>query len=362
MADASVAAFYGVPWAGAGKRSSLASVKRRGILNQGAFLSVFATNGGSHPVFRGVALMRRIACLTTPDPGALGIVVSVPAADPQKTTRERFQVHLRPIPAARGCHTSIDAFGFAFENFDGIGQLRTTENGRPIDTGGRWYPVRTTEPTPTAPTCSGRCRCSDAVRACLARQIFRSSAARSDAPSVIDAEEGFVNVWKQLPTASKIGWATCSWPSQRALLSFAGERRDSSFRETSQAAQRHAPLLSAGSRRRHHAAAFLPAARGFSRARAAEASPLKLIVISAPHGIASECTSRCETPNAPDIAVEALSMQGTDTEGELRHLVSQLFTRPFDDAATYGESFKTGCCSSKVSTSLRMVTTLPPAF
>lgn len=202
MADASVAAFYGVPWAGAGKRSSLASVKRRGILNQGAFLSVFATNGGSHPVFRGVALMRRIACLTTPDPGALGIVVSVPAADPQKTTRERFQVHTTD-PGCAGCHTSIDAFGFAFENFDGIGQLRTTENGRPIDTS---VTLGTGSDIDGAYADStdllGALSRSDAVRACLARQIFRSSAARSDA-SVSDAEESFVNVWKQLPAAQQ---------------------------------------------------------------------------------------------------------------------------------------------------------------
>jgi hypothetical protein len=39
---------------------------------------------------------------------------------------------------------------------------------------------------------------STAVKACLARQIFRSSAARSDA-SVKDAEDAFVETWKQLP-------------------------------------------------------------------------------------------------------------------------------------------------------------------
>jgi len=39
---------------------------------------------------------------------------------------------------------------------------------------------------------------SDAVKSCLARQIFRSSAARSDA-SVADAENAFVELWKKLP-------------------------------------------------------------------------------------------------------------------------------------------------------------------
>jgi len=58
IADPALAKVYGVEGAGDGHRYSLAGVKRRGILNQGAFLSVFAGNGGSHPVFRGVALIR----------------------------------------------------------------------------------------------------------------------------------------------------------------------------------------------------------------------------------------------------------------------------------------------------------------
>lgn len=202
ITDASLAALYGVPWGGEGQRTSLASVPRRGILNQGAFLSVFATNNGSHPVFRGVALMRRIACLDSPDPGALGIVVSFPAADPSKTTRERFQVHAAD-PGCRGCHGTIDAFGFTMENFDGMGMARTTENGRPIDT---------TVTLDTGTEVDGiyadsvellsALAQSDSVKTCLARQLFRSSAARSD-DTVLDAENAFVDLWRQLPAAQQ---------------------------------------------------------------------------------------------------------------------------------------------------------------
>ncbi len=39
---------------------------------------------------------------------------------------------------------------------------------------------------------------SDSVKTCLARQIFRSTAARSDA-SVLDAENAFIQIWKALP-------------------------------------------------------------------------------------------------------------------------------------------------------------------
>lgn len=198
IADERLAAFYGVPWAGAGQRTSLASVGRRGILNQAAFLSVFASNNGSHPVYRGVALMRRVACLPVPDPGALGIVVSVPPAAPDKTTRERFEVHTTD-PGCQGCHATIDAFGFALESFDGIGQWRTTENGRPIDAS---VSIRTGSALDgdyagSADLLTALAQ-SDAVKSCLARQIFRGSAGRSDA-SVAATEQAFVDSWRALP-------------------------------------------------------------------------------------------------------------------------------------------------------------------
>jgi hypothetical protein len=198
IADPALASIYGVSAAGAGQRTSLAGVKRRGILNQGAFLSVFASNNGSHPVFRGVAIMRRIACLTIPDPGALGIVVNFPAADPTKTTRARFAAHAMDTGCA-GCHATIDNFGFALESFDGIGKERTTENGLPVDTKVTLAAGTDFDGTyaNSAELVSALAQ-SESVKACLARQIFRSTAARSDA-SVAGAEDAFVETWKQLP-------------------------------------------------------------------------------------------------------------------------------------------------------------------
>jgi hypothetical protein len=198
IAEAPLSAVYGVTPAGAGQRTSLAGTGRRGILNQGAFLSVFATNNGSHPVFRGVAVMRRIACLDTPDPGALGIVVTFPAPDASKTTRVRFEQHAFDEECV-GCHATIDPLGFALENFDGMGKLRTTENGLPIDTA-----VTIAEGTDFDGTYADSAALalalsrSASVKACLARQLFRSSAARSDA-SVRGAEAAFVELWQGLP-------------------------------------------------------------------------------------------------------------------------------------------------------------------
>jgi hypothetical protein len=200
IADAPLAAFYGATSAGDGQRTSLAGLGRRGILNQAAFLSVFASNNGSHPVFRGVAIMRRIACLDIPDPGSLGIVVSFPATDPSKTTRGRFEQHALDAKCA-GCHAAIDNLGFAFENFDGMGKWRTTEqeNGKAIDAGVSLAIGSDLDGTyASSEELIDALAHSTSVKQCLARQLFRSTAARSDA-SVQDAEDGFVELWKQLP-------------------------------------------------------------------------------------------------------------------------------------------------------------------
>jgi hypothetical protein len=198
IADPKLAAIYGVPAAADGQRTSLAGVARRGILNQAAFLSVFASNNSSHPVFRGVAMMRRVACLDIPDPGALGIVVSFPAADATKTTRDRFAQHAMDASCA-GCHKTIDNFGFALEGFDGMGKQRTSENGLVVDTSVTLSTGSDLDGAYAgAPELVDALSRSEAVRSCLARQIFRSTAARSDASMKV-AEDAFLETWKQLP-------------------------------------------------------------------------------------------------------------------------------------------------------------------
>src|SRR5262249_2192330 len=111
---------------------SLASVARRGILNQGAFLSVYAHAQETAPVLRGVAVLRRVVCRNVPPAPAANINIVPPAAAPSKPTRERFAIHSKDTACA-GCHNQIDAIGFTFEGLDGMGKARTMENGHPID-------------------------------------------------------------------------------------------------------------------------------------------------------------------------------------------------------------------------------------
>jgi cytochrome c peroxidase len=71
-----------------------------------------------------------------PDPPPGASTSEVPeTSEPIETTRQEVEL-LTGQDGCDGCHQSINPPGFAFENFDAVGQLRTNENGVPVDTSG----------------------------------------------------------------------------------------------------------------------------------------------------------------------------------------------------------------------------------
>jgi len=57
------------------------------------------------------------------------------AGEAPKTMRDRLERH-HTNPTCATCHKMFEPMGFAMENFDAVGQWRTTEVGNPIDTMG----------------------------------------------------------------------------------------------------------------------------------------------------------------------------------------------------------------------------------
>jgi hypothetical protein len=177
-------------------RVSLAGTGRRGILNQGAFLSVYAHASESAPVFRGVAVLKRLACIDPGSPTDLNIDVIPPAPDPNLTTRDRFDEHVAD-PTCAGCHSMIDGVGFTFEGFDGMGASRDgIENGQPVNTAtvldlGVDFDGAYANSDELALALSQ----SPAVRACFARHLFHAMSANS-AAAVQPSEESFVTIWR----------------------------------------------------------------------------------------------------------------------------------------------------------------------
>jgi hypothetical protein len=181
-----------------GDHVSLASVRRRGILNQGAFLSAYAHATETAPVLRGVAVLRRVACVDIPSPTSLNINVVPPVPDPTKTTRERFAIHSQDA-ACKSCHGGIDALGFSFEALDGMGRARTMENNHPVDSAttvsaGYSFDGSYKDSADLALKLAE----SSELRACFARQLFRFAAARSD-KAAQPAESSFMAQVAALP-------------------------------------------------------------------------------------------------------------------------------------------------------------------
>ena len=227
--------FYGVT--GGSGETSLAGAKggaRVGILNQGAFSAVYAHASTSAPVLRGVAVMRRIACIPVPDPSTLKITVPPPPAPDStnpETTRALFNVHGTTSGCA-SCHNSIDAFGFTFEGYDGMGEYRTIDadskgavhlgaekvvSSRSQAIGGYEYlPIDTTTTVTGTDTDLDQAYAnsnalatvlasSPTVASCAPMQLFRGSTGRSDATGALTPSEmAFQSIWSQL-SADKQG-------------------------------------------------------------------------------------------------------------------------------------------------------------
>jgi hypothetical protein len=136
--DRRLASLYGVPAPsrdGFAKIELPASSGRLGILGQAAFLASNAHPVSSSATLRGKYVREVLLCQSLPPPPA-NVDTSLPEPSTSSPTlRERVRVHLENDTCA-GCHKAMDPIGLGFENFDGVGRFRATENGAAIDASG----------------------------------------------------------------------------------------------------------------------------------------------------------------------------------------------------------------------------------
>jgi len=107
--------------------------RRGGLLTQAGLLAMNSDGIDSHPLKRGIWLLERL--LNDPPPPPPAAVPEIDLADPRiakMTLKERFEDH-RNHPACMSCHSKIDPWGIAFENYDAIGRFRKSIKGRPVD-------------------------------------------------------------------------------------------------------------------------------------------------------------------------------------------------------------------------------------
>lgn len=130
----SLAAVYNVPYASKAQWMTYEFPEdsaRSGILTDVGFLSLHAHPGTSSPTRRGIKVLEIFMCQATPQPPA-NVDFSKVQDSTKGTVRGRLLDHMEN-EGCSGCHRRTDPLGLALEHFDGLGQLRTMENGVPID-------------------------------------------------------------------------------------------------------------------------------------------------------------------------------------------------------------------------------------
>jgi hypothetical protein len=130
-----LATFYGIPdvTGDAFVQAPVDTTKRSGLLTQASILTLTTPGNRSNPVVRGKWLFTKVLCGKVPDPPAN--VPEAPEREPGEPVGDWLVRH-RTDPACAVCHVLMDPLGLAFENYDGVGQWRDTDNGAVIDASG----------------------------------------------------------------------------------------------------------------------------------------------------------------------------------------------------------------------------------
>ncbi len=110
---------------------------RAGLLSHISLLALYSHPGRGSPTLRGKFVREVLLCQDVPPPP--GDIDFTDFADADTltlpTARDRLAVHVSNAACA-GCHALMDPIGLGLERMDGIGALRDSENGAPIDPSG----------------------------------------------------------------------------------------------------------------------------------------------------------------------------------------------------------------------------------
>jgi hypothetical protein len=133
-----LARHYGIPnvYGSHFRRVTLADENRWGLLGKAAVLAVTSYPHRTSPTIRGKWLLENMLATPVPPPPP-NVNTNLEADQTVQTAsvREMLEVH-RKNPVCASCHARMDPLGFSLENFDAIGQWRTTDAGTAINPAG----------------------------------------------------------------------------------------------------------------------------------------------------------------------------------------------------------------------------------
>jgi hypothetical protein len=125
------------------QRVSLPSRSRGGLLTQASVLTVTSNPTRTSPVKRGRWVLEQIlGAPPPPPPPQVPELPNDPQAVASASLRQRMEEHRRN-PNCANCHAKMDPIGFALENYDAVGALRTKDGAFDIDPSGQLPDGRT---------------------------------------------------------------------------------------------------------------------------------------------------------------------------------------------------------------------------
>jgi hypothetical protein len=136
-----LARHYGIPnvYGSQFRRVKVTDEARRGLLGQASVLTVTSYPNRTSPVERGKWILTNLLGVPPqPPPANVPPLPDASADGKVLSLRERMERH-RADPVCAGCHKAMDPIGFALESFDGIGRVRSAEDGVAIDTSGTLF-------------------------------------------------------------------------------------------------------------------------------------------------------------------------------------------------------------------------------
>jgi mono/diheme cytochrome c family protein len=133
-----LARHYGIPsvYGSHFRRVILTDENRFGLLGKASVLAVTSYTTRTAPTIRGKWVLENILAAPPPAPPANvpALELSNKGATPL-SVRQMLEMH-RANAACASCHARMDPLGLSLENFDAIGQWRTTDAGQAIDASG----------------------------------------------------------------------------------------------------------------------------------------------------------------------------------------------------------------------------------
>jgi hypothetical protein len=133
-----LARHYGIPgvYGSHFRHVKLTDENRFGLLGKASVLAVTSYTTRTSPTIRGKWVLENI--LAAPPPAPPPNVPSLESSNKDGkplSVRQMLEMH-RANPVCASCHARMDPLGLSLENFDAIGQWRTTDAGHAIDASG----------------------------------------------------------------------------------------------------------------------------------------------------------------------------------------------------------------------------------